>query len=144
MAARLPEDTELTERHEDILGRRAELLEDMERVREHHREQLKVQRRQQVKEREAARHRNATLLQQFNNMEDHLRGRQLPCPRLLALETRYWASVEDSIPVWEHFLLGKGPHPTHGPGQPPRRAKQRPSTAKDQSLPPRPKPRTAR
>ncbi|TNN88194.1 putative protein C3orf14 [Liparis tanakae] len=116
MPASLPQDTELIEKHEGILGRRAELLEQMESLRE----QLKIQRRQQVKESEVARHRNSTLLQ-----------------------TRYWVSVEECIPAWEPFLLGKGPHPTHGLGQPPMRAKQKPSTAKGQGLPPRPKPRTA-
>ncbi|XP_033481899.1 centrosomal protein 15 [Epinephelus lanceolatus] len=140
MSASLIGETELLEKHEEILGRRAELLEQMESCRE----QLKMQRKQQVKDSEAAHHRNATLLQDLRKVEDRLRGRQLPSPNLLALETRYWTSVEESIPAWEHFLLGKGPPPTHGPGQPPRRAKQKPSTAKDQGLPPRPKARTAR
>ncbi|XP_054473531.1 uncharacterized protein C3orf14 homolog isoform X2 [Anoplopoma fimbria] len=111
------------------------------------REQLKIQKiqkRQEVKQSEAARHRNSTLLQDVQKIEDRLRGRQLPRPDLLALETRYWASVEESIPAWEHFLLGKGPHPAHVPGQSPRRAKQKPSTAKGKGLPPLPKPRTAR
>ncbi|XP_056293038.1 uncharacterized protein C3orf14 homolog isoform X1 [Pseudoliparis swirei] len=140
MSAPLPQDTELIEKHEGILGRRAELLEQMESLRE----QLKIQRRQQVEESEVARHRNSTLLQDLQKIEVRLKGRQLPRPNLLALETRYWVSVEEYIPAWEHFLLGKGPHPTHGLGQPPMRAKQKPSTAKGQGLPPRPKPRTAR
>uniref|UniRef100_UPI0037E7BAE7 centrosomal protein 15 n=1 Tax=Semicossyphus pulcher TaxID=241346 RepID=UPI0037E7BAE7 len=131
---------ELIEKHEEILERRAELLEQMES----RREQLKIQRTKQVEKSEAARHRNITLLQDLQKIEDRLRGRQLPRPHLLALETRYWASVEQSVPAWEHFLLGKGPHPTDGPGQPPRRTKQTPSTAKGSGLPPRPKPRTAR
>ncbi|XP_035004323.1 uncharacterized protein C3orf14 homolog isoform X2 [Hippoglossus stenolepis] len=50
---------DLLEKHEDILGKRAELLEEMGS----RREQLNILRRQQVEEREAARHRNATLLQ---------------------------------------------------------------------------------
>ncbi|TDH13524.1 hypothetical protein EPR50_G00033810 [Perca flavescens] len=132
MSASLSEETELIEKHEEILGRRAELLEQMESCRE----QQKIQRRQQLKECEAARLRNATLLQDLQKTEDRLRGRPLPHPNLLTLETRYWASVEEFIPAWERFLLGKGPHPAHSPGQPPRRAKQ--------GLPPRPKPRTAR
>ncbi|XP_042355016.1 uncharacterized protein C3orf14 homolog isoform X2 [Plectropomus leopardus] len=140
MYASLPEETELIEKHEEILGRRAELLQQMKSCRE----QLKIQRKQQVKESEAACHRNATLLQDLQKIEDRLGGRQLPSPSLLALETRYWASVEESIPAWEHFLLGKGPHPAPYPEQPPRRAKQRRSNAKDQGLPPLPKPRTAR
>ncbi|XP_029287950.1 centrosomal protein 15 isoform X2 [Cottoperca gobio] len=117
MSASVSDETELIEKHEEIIGRRAELLEQMES----RREQLKIQRRQQAKESEAARHRNSTLLQ-----------------------TQYWASVEESIPAWEHFLLGKGPHPTHGLGHLPRRGQQKAGTAKHQGLPPRPKPRTAR
>ncbi|XP_040890211.1 uncharacterized protein C3orf14 homolog [Toxotes jaculatrix] len=131
---------ELLEKHEEILGRRAELLEQMEG----RREQLKVLRKQRMKESEAARHRNAALLQELQKIEDRHRGRHLSHPNVLALETRYWLSVEESILDWENFLLGKGPHPTDGPGQAPRRAKQKPGTAKDQGLPPRPKPRTAR
>ncbi|XP_067444615.1 centrosomal protein 15 isoform X1 [Thunnus thynnus] len=141
MGATVPEEMELIEKHEEIsLGRRAQLLEQMES----HREQLQIQRKQQLREFEAARHRNNTLLQDLQKIEERLRGKQLPHPNLLALETKYWASVEESTPAWEHFLLGKGPHPTDDPGQPPRRAKQKPGTAKNQGLPPRPKPRSAR
>ncbi|XP_035488460.1 uncharacterized protein C3orf14 homolog isoform X2 [Scophthalmus maximus] len=50
---------ELCEKHEEILGRRAELLEQMES----RREQLTGLRRQRAKEGEAARRRNAALLQ---------------------------------------------------------------------------------
>ncbi|XP_069370029.1 centrosomal protein 15 isoform X1 [Paralichthys olivaceus] len=144
---------DLLEKHQDILAKRAELLEEMGS----RREQLNILRRQQVKECEAARHRNATLLQVFvagaevksllkdlQKIEDGLKGGKLPHPHLLALETRYWVSVEESIPAWDHFLLGKGPHPIDGPGQTARRDKQNPSIAQDQGLPPRPKPRAAR
>ncbi|XP_056293039.1 uncharacterized protein C3orf14 homolog isoform X2 [Pseudoliparis swirei] len=82
MSAPLPQDTELIEKHEGILGRRAELLEQMESLRE----QLKIQRRQQVEESEVARHRNSTLLQDLQKIEVRLKGRQLPRPNLLALE----------------------------------------------------------
>ncbi|AWP03511.1 DUF4570 domain containing protein [Scophthalmus maximus] len=111
---------------------------------ESRREQLTGLRRQRAKEGEAARRRNAALLQDLQRIEDGLRGRQLPHPRLLALETKYWVSVEESIPAWEHFLVGKGPHPTDGAGPTAMRAKQTASTAEDRGLPPRPKPRAAR
>ncbi|KAF0035497.1 hypothetical protein F2P81_013255 [Scophthalmus maximus] len=88
---------------------------------ESRREQLTGLRRQRAKEGEAARRRNAALLQ-----------------------TKYWVSVEESIPAWEHFLVGKGPHPTDGAGPTAMRAKQTASTAEDRGLPPRPKPRAAR
>ncbi|XP_028262172.1 centrosomal protein 15 isoform X2 [Parambassis ranga] len=107
------------------------------------RQQLNIQRKQQMKECVEARCRNASLLQNLQKIEDRLRGRQLQHPNLLILETSYWASVEESLPVWEHFLLGKGPHPTDGHGHPPWRGK-RASTAKDHGLTPRPKPRSAR
>ncbi|KAF3689411.1 putative protein C3orf14 [Channa argus] len=139
MAAFLPEELELIEKHEEILEKRAELLEQMEsRI-----EQLKILREQQVKLSEAARHRNSSLLQDLKEIEDGLRGRPMTHPNVLALEARYWASVEESIGSWEHFLLGKGPHPIDGPDQTARRGKQNPSTA-NRGLPPRPKPKTAR
>ncbi|XP_034440953.1 uncharacterized protein C3orf14 homolog [Hippoglossus hippoglossus] len=75
---------DLLEKHEDILGKRAELLEEMGS----RREQLNILRRQQVEEREAARHRNATLLQDLQKIEDGLRGGKLTHPNLLALEIR--------------------------------------------------------
>ncbi|KAM9365789.1 centrosomal protein 15 [Pholidichthys leucotaenia] len=133
-------EVDLIEEHENILGRRAELLEQMKR----HREEMRTERRRQMKEREEAHSRNTALLQDLQKIEDHLKGRWLQLPNLLLLETKYWASVEESLPAWEHFMLGKGPHPTDGPAHPPRSAKQKVGTAKDQGLPPRPKRRTAR
>ncbi|XP_029948632.1 centrosomal protein 15 isoform X2 [Salarias fasciatus] len=131
------EETDLMERHEHILSRRAELLQRMEAGQE----PLTGHRKQQEKEAEAARHRNTLLLQDLQQLEDRLRGRQLPAPSLLAMETRYWASVEESVPSWEHFLLGKGPHPADGHGPCPAR---RGSAAKDRGLPPLPTHRPAR
>ncbi|XP_034538869.1 uncharacterized protein C3orf14 homolog isoform X2 [Notolabrus celidotus] len=117
MSACLPPELELMEKHEEILDRRAELLEQTES----RRERLKIQMKKMVQESEAARQRNSALLQM-----------------------RYWTSVEESVPAWESFLLSKGPHPTDGPEQQARRPKHKPSTAKDRGLPPRPQPRTAR
>ncbi|KAK5871851.1 hypothetical protein PBY51_012594 [Eleginops maclovinus] len=139
MFSSAPEETELIEKHEEILGQRAELMEQMESLRE----QLRVQRGKRGEECEAAHLRNSHLLQDLQQIEDRLRGAQLPRPNFLAMETRYWASVEESLPAWEHFLLGKGPHPAPGRGHLPRRAKQRASTVTDQGLPPCPKRRTA-
>ncbi|KAK2821046.1 hypothetical protein Q5P01_024005 [Channa striata] len=140
MSASLPEDLELIEKHEQILEKRAELLEQMEsRV-----EQLGILREQQAEASHAARRRNTSLLRDLKEIEDGLRVRKMPHPTVLALETRYWASVEESIPSWEHFLLGKGPHPTDPPDQAARRGEQKPSAANNQGLPPRPKRRSAR
>uniref|UniRef100_A0A8C6UR46 Uncharacterized protein n=1 Tax=Neogobius melanostomus TaxID=47308 RepID=A0A8C6UR46_9GOBI len=53
-------------------------------------------RRSQLREQaEAAHSRNQTLVQVTDDTEFR----------------RYWASVEESVPAWEVFLLGKGPHP---------------------------------
>ncbi|XP_069370045.1 centrosomal protein 15 isoform X3 [Paralichthys olivaceus] len=128
---------DLLEKHQDILAKRAELLEEMGS----RREQLNILRRQQVF---VAGAEVKSLLKDLQKIEDGLKGGKLPHPHLLALETRYWVSVEESIPAWDHFLLGKGPHPIDGPGQTARRDKQNPSIAQDQGLPPRPKPRAAR
>ncbi|XP_037304103.2 centrosomal protein 15 kDa isoform X3 [Pungitius pungitius] len=128
MSACVLHETGLTEKHEKILGRRAELLQQMEGSGE------QLCRRRQVEECEAARRRNSTLVQDLQRIEDRLRGTWLPHPHLLALETRYWASVEESLPDWERFFLGKGPPPAPGTGQPPRKTR----------LPPRPQPRTGR
>ncbi|KAB1264340.1 uncharacterized protein Cadr_000020519, partial [Camelus dromedarius] len=35
----------------------------------------------------------------------------LPRPEVVSLETLYWASVEEYIPKWEQFLLGRAPYP---------------------------------
>ncbi|KAI9520074.1 hypothetical protein NQZ68_021793 [Dissostichus eleginoides] len=64
--------------------------------------------------------------------------RLLTVDREWRCQMRYWASVEGSLPAWEHFLLGKGLLPAPGPGHLPRRAKQRASTATDQGLSPPP------
>ncbi|XP_068599049.1 centrosomal protein 15 [Brachionichthys hirsutus] len=139
MSVPVSEEIELIEKHEEILQHRAELLERMEA----RREQLIVQKRRQVEESEAARHRNASLLQNLQKIENRLGQQHLQNPALLALEARYWASVEQSIPAWEKFLLFKGPHPTDGPEEPARRTKHTDRKAKDQGLPPWPKARAS-
>ncbi|XP_051804070.1 uncharacterized protein C3orf14 homolog [Acanthochromis polyacanthus] len=140
MCASVAEHVGFMEKHEEILGRRAELLEQMKVPRDY----LNIQRMKQVKQCEAAGCRNTSLLQDLQKIEDRLKARQLPHQNLLTLEAMYWASVEEFLPAWENFLLGKGPHPTGISEPPPRRAKQKPGTAKNQGLPPRPKLRTAR
>ncbi|KAE8297854.1 putative protein C3orf14 [Larimichthys crocea] len=106
MSAFVPGQQELLDRHEDIqLAELTDVTDFISRRRAELLEQMKIQRKQQVEESEAAHHRNSTLLQDLQTVEDGLRGKQLPRPDLLALETRYWASVEESIPAWEHFLL---------------------------------------
>ncbi|XP_077429786.1 centrosomal protein 15 isoform X2 [Vanacampus margaritifer] len=107
---------EVFEKHEEILANRAQLLEQMKS----RRETMKIQSKEQFIKSEVARQRNSTLLQ-----------------------ARYWASVEKSIPVWEHFLLGKEPHPTDCPGPPSKSSCQEQENTKVHGLPPRPKSRPA-
>uniref|UniRef100_A0AAQ4S1U8 Uncharacterized protein n=1 Tax=Gasterosteus aculeatus aculeatus TaxID=481459 RepID=A0AAQ4S1U8_GASAC len=111
------------------LRRRAELLQQRT---EGSGEQL--HRRRQAEECEAARRRNGALLQV--NERRMLQSSVWVCDFYVVslLQTRYWASVEESLPAWEDFFLGKGPHPAPGTVPPPRRAR----------LPPRQRPRTAR
>uniref|UniRef100_A0A3B4Z352 Uncharacterized protein n=1 Tax=Stegastes partitus TaxID=144197 RepID=A0A3B4Z352_9TELE len=40
-------------------------------------------------------------------------------------QTRYWASVEESLSAWENFLLGKGSHPTDSSGHSPEREREK-------------------
>ncbi|XP_017291115.1 uncharacterized protein C3orf14 homolog isoform X2 [Kryptolebias marmoratus] len=136
----MSEDKEIINRHEEIIRQRAELLEQMT-VR---RNQLIIQKEQQLKKREAARSRNTSLLQDLQKIEDCIRRRQMPHPNLLAMETRFWVSVEEALPSWEPFLLGKGPHPSDSPGHPPRRDRRTSSNTVDQRPPPHPKPSTSR
>ncbi|XP_018410153.1 PREDICTED: uncharacterized protein C3orf14 homolog isoform X2 [Nanorana parkeri] len=62
---------------------------------------------------EAAHRRNQILLQDFQTSVKNLkRGLQVgPDPSLAKLENQYWASVEEELPKWELFLLGKAQHP---------------------------------
>ncbi|XP_029539432.1 centrosomal protein 15 isoform X1 [Oncorhynchus nerka] len=133
------EEVELNKKHEEILGKRTVLLQQMES----RYEQQKSKRRQQVKLSQAAHERNSQLLQDLQKMENRLRTRKLPHPDILNLETRYWASVEEKIPEWERFLLGKGPHPSSDPSRTPKQQKQKTTPrdhapTQDGALPPRP------
>uniref|UniRef100_A0A3Q1GK66 Uncharacterized protein n=1 Tax=Acanthochromis polyacanthus TaxID=80966 RepID=A0A3Q1GK66_9TELE len=60
----------------------------------------------------------SVLMQDLQKIEDRLKARQLPHQNLSdgnivsLFQAMYWASVEEFLPAWENFLLGKGPHPT--------------------------------
>ncbi|XP_066554026.1 centrosomal protein 15 isoform X2 [Amia ocellicauda] len=56
---------------------------------------------------DGAQKRNAKLIEDMQAMTDRLKARPLLHPDVVNLETRYWASVEEKIPEWEQFLLGK-------------------------------------
>lgn len=53
------------------------------------------------------------LLQDIDAAEEAFQTKLIPHPQpsMLSLETRYWASVEEHIPKWELFLLGRAPYP---------------------------------
>ncbi|XP_052590091.1 uncharacterized protein C3orf14 homolog isoform X2 [Peromyscus californicus insignis] len=65
---------------------------------------------------ETASKRNLSLLQDIEAAEKSLQARLKPRPQpaVCSLETRYWASVEEHVPKWEQFLLGRAPYPIGG------------------------------
>ncbi|XP_008068010.1 uncharacterized protein C3orf14 homolog isoform X2 [Carlito syrichta] len=67
----------------------------------------------QLQAAETAFKRNLSLLKDIEEAEQSLQSRihRLPRPEVVSLETRYWASVEEYIPKWEQFLLGRAPYP---------------------------------
>ncbi|XP_067287989.1 centrosomal protein 15 isoform X1 [Pseudorasbora parva] len=145
MAFYTHEELELSQKHEDILGKRALLLQQMEA----HNEQQKAKKKQQCLMSQAAKERNAQILEvDLQNAETNLQTRQLLHPDIINLETRYWASVERKLPEWEQYLLGKGQPPVSETGRLLRQQrlktkKQDASAAQCRGKPPRPKPKTA-
>lgn len=102
-------EVELSKRHEKILGQRTALLQQMEEQLE---SQTKKKKLRAVKF-ESANERNALLLKDLEAAEDSLRvglHTQLH-PTVIALETKYWASIEEQLPKWEQFLLGRTRNP---------------------------------
>ncbi|XP_012696592.2 uncharacterized protein C3orf14 homolog [Clupea harengus] len=134
----MDEEFELSKKHEEILGKRAELLEQMEVRHQHQR----AKKKEQTTLSKAAQERNAQLLGDLKTLEDKMRMKQPLHPDVLTLETRYWASVEEKLLEWEPFLLGRGPAPRHSRARSPRRRRQEksvPRDAQDRGLPPRPR-----
>uniref|UniRef100_A0A8D2LEF1 Chromosome 3 open reading frame 14 n=1 Tax=Varanus komodoensis TaxID=61221 RepID=A0A8D2LEF1_VARKO len=80
MASYLAQDIQLAKRHEEILSQRLVLLQQMES----HLGDKEAEKTWQMQESSAAHKRNVALL-----------------------NTRYWAKVEESIPKWEPFFLGR-------------------------------------
>ncbi|XP_033822843.2 uncharacterized protein C3orf14 homolog [Periophthalmus magnuspinnatus] len=126
---------ELAIKYEQIIQRRRSLLEQMEE----RRLKLRDHRLQHRERSEAAHRRNQALLQELENMEHSLREAQRPSSEEQDLESRYWASVEESVPAWEHFLLEKGLHRLTD-AQPTMGAKHKRRKTKDTGLPPLPSP----
>nr|XP_015202657.1 PREDICTED: uncharacterized protein C3orf14 homolog isoform X2 [Lepisosteus oculatus] len=103
MALYLTQEIELSRRHEEILSRRAALLQQME---DRYEKQKRKKQAYAVLS-DGARERNAKILKDLQALEDRLSARPLPHPDIVNLETQYWTSVEEKVPEWEQFLLGK-------------------------------------
>lgn len=105
----LSQEVELSRRHNEILSQRAVLLQQMES----HLENVKAESESCREAHCAARIRNQTLLNDIEVAERSLHAKTLLkfSADVVNLETCYWASIEESIPRWEHFLLGR----THSP-----------------------------
>lgn len=58
---------------------------------------------------ETASRRNLQLMQDIDAAQKAFQTQLIPHPQpvILSLETRYWASVEEHVPKWEPFLLGR-------------------------------------
>ncbi|XP_014920745.1 centrosomal protein 15 isoform X1 [Herpailurus yagouaroundi] len=67
----------------------------------------------QIQAAQTALKRNLSLLKDIEAAEKSLQTRShpIPSPEVVSLETLYWASVEEYIPKWEQFLLGRAPYP---------------------------------
>ncbi|CAM5125513.1 unnamed protein product [Eretmochelys imbricata] len=109
MASYLAQEVQLARRHDKILSQRSVLLQQME----NHLGDKKTEKMSQTQAADAAYKRNAALLSDIEAAEKRLQARVhlQPHPDIVKLETLYWASVEESIPKWEQFLLGRAQTP---------------------------------
>ncbi|XP_036122960.1 uncharacterized protein C3orf14 homolog isoform X1 [Molossus molossus] len=117
MTSLFAQEIRLSKRHEEILSRRLKLLQQMKsKFGDQNKEKAS-----QIQAAETAFKRNLSLLKDIEAAEKSLQTciHPLPPPEVVSLEVRilrnketlYWASVEDYLPKWEQFLLGRAPHP---------------------------------
>ncbi|KFU89153.1 Uncharacterized protein C3orf14, partial [Chaetura pelagica] len=110
MSSYLAQEAHLARRHEEILSQRSELLQQMET----YLGDKKTKKTWQTQAADAAHKRNAALLNDIQAAKKKLQERVkklLPHPDTVKLETLYWASVKESLPKWEQFLLGRAEVP---------------------------------
>ncbi|XP_075854954.1 centrosomal protein 15 [Microcebus murinus] len=109
MTSLFVQEIRLSKRHEEIVSQRLMLLQQMENKCG----DQNTEKASQLKAAETAFKRNLSLLKDIEAAEKSLETRIHPIPRpeVVSLETRYWASVEEHIPKWEQFLLGRAPYP---------------------------------
>ncbi|KAB1264337.1 uncharacterized protein Cadr_000020519 [Camelus dromedarius] len=124
MTSLFTQEIHLSKRHDKIVSQRLILLQQME-------DKLGGQNKEKASQMQAAEtafKRNLSLLKEkkepakekevgvredIEAAEKSLQTRihPLPRPEVVSLETLYWASVEEYIPKWEQFLLGRAPYP---------------------------------
>ncbi|KAM4652278.1 centrosomal protein 15 [Discoglossus pictus] len=109
MTSYLSKEVELSRRHEDIIAKRVELLEEMKI----HLAQQDHEKKNHSQEAEAAHERNQSILEDLQDTEQRLNTmvQSSPHPDFVGLHNQYWESVEQEIPKWEQFLLGKAQSP---------------------------------
>ncbi|XP_068010359.1 centrosomal protein 15 [Melanerpes formicivorus] len=109
MSSYVSQELHLARRRKEILSQRSELLQQMET----YLGDKKTKKTWQTQAADAAHKRNAALLNDIEAAEKRLQERVclLPHPDTVKLETLYWASVKESLPKWEEFLLGRAEVP---------------------------------
>ncbi|KAM5314222.1 centrosomal protein 15 isoform 1-T12 [Glossophaga mutica] len=109
MTSLFTQEIRLSKRHEEIVLQRLKSLQQM-KIKFGDKNKEKAS---QIQAAEAAFKRNFSLLKDIEGAEKFLQARVHPFlpPEVVSLETLYWASVEEYIPKWEQFLLGRAPYP---------------------------------
>ncbi|XP_037697307.1 uncharacterized protein C3orf14-like [Choloepus didactylus] len=109
MTSLFAQEIRLSERHEEIVSQRLMLLQQMD----NRFGDQNLDKASQMQAAETAYKRNVNILNDIEAAEKSLQPRIHPLsqPEVVSLKTRYWASVEEYIPKWEQFLLGKAPYP---------------------------------
>ncbi|XP_013916411.1 PREDICTED: uncharacterized protein C3orf14 homolog isoform X2 [Thamnophis sirtalis] len=105
MASYLAQEIQLAKQHEEIVSRRLVLLQQMES----HLRDKDAEQAWHTQEADAAHKRNVSLLKDIEAAAKNLQSREhlLLHPEIVNLETLYWAKVEEAIPKWEPFFLGR-------------------------------------
>ncbi|ERE88889.1 hypothetical protein H671_1g2728 [Cricetulus griseus] len=107
MTSLITQEIHLSKRHEEIVSQRLMLLQKMK----NNFGDQNTERACLLQATETASKRNLSLLQDIEASEKSLQTRLKPYPQPA---TRYWASVEEYVPKWEQFLLGRAPYPIGG------------------------------
>ncbi|XP_069824889.1 centrosomal protein 15 [Dendropsophus ebraccatus] len=98
-------EAELQKLHEAIIVEKNKLFEEMKMCDEQQKSCTQLS--------EAAHSRNQALLLDLQEAEKNFKRRSQTVPNrtVMKLERRYWKSVEQELPKWEQFLLGKSQLP---------------------------------